>query len=302
MIDKIEGFNISKNNTSDRIIEIKIKDEILEPLSTQFKNFDLTSVEYKPFIRFTLAKYFDDLSNKRICKYMKSVIKDRDKGCLIIGPENINSMISNEFLVKLSTSIAHLIGIPNHDSMSGKFYARFQIKHEDESDSYLRKAYMNMDLHTDGTYVDEQTDWVLMTKMEEKNAINGKSVLLHLDDWSDCESFFSNPIGKQNFIWSSPKSKNVEYKVKHPVFSEDENKRPTISYIDQFPEPQNMEQGIFLQNLSNSLESCKNKNIISLNEGNTILANNHFWLHGRQPFEENKKLFRELLRIRGKFC
>ena len=101
MIDKIEGFNISKNNTSDRIIEIKIKDEILEPLSTQFKNFDLTSVEYKPFIRVTLAKYFDDLSNKRICKYMKSVIKDRDKGCLIIGPENINSMISKEFLVKL---------------------------------------------------------------------------------------------------------------------------------------------------------------------------------------------------------
>ena len=34
--------------------------------------------------------------------------------------------------------------------MAGKYYARFHIKHEDRSDSYLRKAYTNMDLHTDG--------------------------------------------------------------------------------------------------------------------------------------------------------
>ena len=35
----------------------------------------------------------------------------------------------------------------------------FMLKHEDMSDSYLRKAYTNMDLHTDGTYVKEITDW-----------------------------------------------------------------------------------------------------------------------------------------------
>ena len=26
-----------------------------------------------------------------------------------------------------------------------------------------------MDLHTDGTYVKEKTDWLVMTKLEEKN-------------------------------------------------------------------------------------------------------------------------------------
>ena len=72
------------------------------------------------------------------------------------------------FLVKLSTAISHLIGKPNHDSMTGKYYARFYVKHHDNSDSYLRKAYINMDLHTDGTYVKEKTDWLLMTKLEEK--------------------------------------------------------------------------------------------------------------------------------------
>ena len=46
--------------------------------------------------------------------------------------------------------------------MAGKYYARFNIKHEDKSDSYLRKAYINMDLHTDGTYVKEKTDFPLV--------------------------------------------------------------------------------------------------------------------------------------------
>jgi len=51
--------------------------------------------------------------------------------------------------------------------MAGKYYARFIVKYEDKSDSYLRKAYTNMDFHTDRTYVKEVTDWLLMTKIDE---------------------------------------------------------------------------------------------------------------------------------------
>jgi protein CsiD len=50
-------------------------------------------------------------------------------------------------------------------------------------------------------------------------------------------------LGRENFTWSSPKSKNVNYKVEHPVFFEDSKGLPQISYIDQFPEPKNMKQG-----------------------------------------------------------
>ena len=73
------------------------------------------------------------------------------------------------------------------------------------------------------------------------------------------------------------------------------------SYIDQFPEPKNMEQGLFLQKLSDALEGSKNKIITPLPVGSAVVANNYFWLHGRKPFVENKKLSRELLRIRGSF-
>ena len=298
---KIDGLLIAENSSSKRIIDIKIKDKIVSDLASLFNNFDLTAIEYKPFTRFTVAKYLDDLTNNELSKYLNDILRDRKTGCFIIGPETVTNETNDIFLVKLSTAVTHLIGTPNYDSMAGKFYARFHVKHEDKSDSYLRKAYKNMDLHTDGTYVNEVTDWLLMSKIDEQNVQGGETAMLHLDDWEHCEDMFNDPIGKQNFIWGSPKSKNVDYKVEHPVFSTDENGKPNISYIDQFPEPKNMAQGNFLQRLSDALEGSKNKTITKLPVGSSIIANNYFWLHGRKPFKENEELSRELLRIRGSF-
>ena len=300
-MEKINGFEISEQERSKRIINIKIEDEILEKLIFPFNKFNITALEYKPFTRFTLAKSLDDLTFNKLSKLMNSIIRDRATGCFIIGPKNISSKIDDKFLVKLSTSIAYLIGNPNHDSMAGGYYARFFVKHEDKSDSYLRKAYTNMDLHTDGTYVNEVTDWLLMTKIEEQNVEGGETAMLHLDDWEHCKNLFDDLVGRQNFFWGSPKSKNIDYKVEHPIFSTDSKGKPQISYIDQFPEPKNMAQGNFLQKLSDGLEESKNKVITKLSVGSIIVANNHFWLHGRRPFKENKKLSRELLRIRGRF-
>ena len=300
-MEKITGFEISKHEKSKRIYKVKIEDQIIDKLIFPFHKFDVTALEYKPFTRFTLAKSLDDLTSNKFSNLINSILKERETGCFIIETNPENKKIDDIFLVKLSTAVTHLIGIQNHDSMTGKFYARFHVKHEDHSDSYLRKAYINMDLHTDGTYVKDVTDWLLMTKLEEKNAEGGETTLLHLDDWEHCEELSKDPIGRQNFIWGSPKSKNVDYKVEHPVFTEDEKGRPQISYIDQFPEPNSMMQGNFLQKLSDALEESNNKVITKLPIGSIIVANNYFWLHGRKAFKQNKNLSRELLRIRGSF-
>ena len=300
-MNKISGFEINFHKQSKRIYEIHIGDQILEKLLFSFNKFNITALELKPFSRFTIAKSLDDLTESKFGKFINSIIRDRNTGCFIISPKNINQKLDDVFFVKLSTAIAHILGKPNHDSMAGKYYARFHVKHEDKSDSYLRKAYINMDLHTDGTYVKDTTDWLLMTKLEEINAEGGETAMLHLDDWEYCDELFNDPIGRQNFIWGSPKSKNIDYKVEHPVFSKDDKGRAQISYIDQFPEPKNMKQGIFLQKLSDSLEESKNKILTKLPVGSSIVANNYFWLHGRRPFEENRLLSRELLRIRGCF-
>ncbi|STI48246.1 Protein CsiD [Escherichia coli] len=41
--------------------------------------------------------------------------------------------------------------------MSGQYYARFVVKNVDNSDSYLRQPHRVMELHNDGTYVEEIT-------------------------------------------------------------------------------------------------------------------------------------------------
>ena len=295
------SLEIKDHNKSKRVKVIGLKESSLDKLIFPFKKHTITSLEYKPFSRFTLAKSLDEVFEGKLSKSLVKIVNDRESGTAIIEPEINNKKFDKDFLVKLSTGLAYLVGNPNFDSMTGKYYARFYVKHQDSSDSYLRKAYTNLDLHTDGTYVKEKTDWLIMTKMEEQNVNGGDSVILHLDDWEHLDELSNDPVGQQNFIWGSPKSKNIDYKVEHPVFSKDKKGKPTISYIDQFPEPQNMEQGLFLQRLSDALEESKNKVIFPLPVGSTIFSNNYFWLHGRKAFKEHSGLSRELLRIRGTF-
>ena len=295
------SFDVSDHKNSKRVRSINLKEGDLDRLVFPFKKHSITSLEYKPFSRFSLAKSLDEVFENKLSQTLVKILNDRETGTAIVQPEINNKKFDKDFLVKLSTGLAYLVGNPNFDSMTGKYYARFSVKHQDSSDSYLRKAYTNLDLHTDGTYVKEKTDWLIMTKMEEQNVNGGDSVILHLDDWEHLDELSNDPIGKQNFIWGSPKSKNIDYKVEHPVFSKDKKGKPTISYIDQFPEPQNMEQGLFLQRLSDALEESKNKVIFPLPVGSTIFSNNYFWLHGRKAFKEHSGLSRELLRIRGTF-
>ena len=295
------SFTISNHNKTKRVQIINIKHQDLDRLIFPFKKHTVTSLEYKPFSRFSLAKSLDEVFENKLGIELQKILNDRSTGTVIVEPEINNKKFDKDFLVKLSTGLAYLVGTPNFDSMSGKYYARFYVKHQDNSDSYLRKAYTNLDLHTDGTYVKEKTDWLIMTKMEEQHVSGGESVILHLDDWEHLDELSKDPVGQENFTWGSPKSKNIEYKVEHPVFSKDKNGKPIISYIDQFPEPKNMKQGLFLQKLSDSLEESKNKIEFPLPVGSTIFSNNYFWLHGRKAFKENKDLSRELLRIRGKY-
>ena len=110
---KIDGFEISKHEESKKIVNIKIEDEIIDKLIFPFNKFDITTLEYKPFTRFTIAKSLDDITNNELSIFLNLIIKDRNTGCLIIQPKKIGNKINDTFLVKLSTAISHLIGIPN---------------------------------------------------------------------------------------------------------------------------------------------------------------------------------------------
>jgi len=190
------SFTISEHKNSKRIQVIKFQEVDLDKLIFPFKKYTITSLEYKPFSRFSLAKSLDEVFENKLGKKLVQILNNRATGIVIVEPEIHNKKFDKDFLVKLSTGLSYLIGNPNFDSMTDKYYARFYVKHQDMSDSYLRKAYTNLDLHTDGTYVNEKTDWLIMTKLEEQNVLDGESVVLHLDDWEHLEAMSNNPVGQ----------------------------------------------------------------------------------------------------------
>ena len=93
-MENISVITITEHEKSKRIINIKIKDEILNKLIFPFNKFDITALEYKPFTRFTIAKSLDDLTANKLSKLLNSIVKDRKTGCFIIEPKKISSKIN----------------------------------------------------------------------------------------------------------------------------------------------------------------------------------------------------------------
>ena len=298
------GFSFLSHKSSPRLQLLTIDNEVIDKFIKCIDHLDVQSIEYKPFLRFYIANCLNELTKNTLGLCLLDILKNRQTGAVLLQYENDKSLVGEQFIdfnILLSTAVSHLIGLPNLDSMSGKFYARFSVKNEDNSDSYLRQAHRRMELHNDGTYVKEKTDWVIMQKILELNVEGGGSLLLHLDDWDELEKFHSHPVAKEDIQWGSPSSKNISYKTTHPIFIEEEGEEPIMSFIDQFAEPANMNQGLYLYELGESLEKDSNTYNIKLSEGSMLIINNYFWLHGRDMFFANKDLHRELLRQRGIF-
>ena len=301
------GFKVSQYKKNQRLQVITLSQKTVKTFAETIGQYNVQSIEYIPFLRFFVANSLNHATNNTLGNYLLKTIKDRSTGAVLVECESMDDSSLNgidfiDFNILLSTAVSHLIGVPNLDSMSGKFYARFSVKNEDNSDSYLRQAHRRMELHNDGTYVKELTDWVIMQKMLEVNVEGGDSLLLHVDDWQDLDKFYQHPLANENLQWGSPASKNVGYKTYHPIFLKEQVKgEPRMSFIDQFVEPLNMDQGLYLYEVGESLENETNTFNVKLHEGSILIINNYIWLHGRDKFIAHKNLHRELLRQRGVF-
>lgn len=297
------GFSVTPFTANPRLQVVTLTSKTMKEFIKQALPLGVQAIEYKPFLRFHVADILNKITKDTLGAILLSTIKNRNTGAFILQCEPIAAEFDRlEFNILLSTAVSHLIGVPNLDAMYGKFYARFSVKNDDNSDSYLRQAHRRMELHNDGTYVKERTDWVIMQKIAEENMEGGDSLLLHVDEWQDLEKFYNHPLAKEDIQWTSPASKNVAYKIQHPVFfEEDDNGRPKMLFIDQFAEPLNMRQGQYLYEMGTSLEAEQNTFNVRVPVGSMLVINNHTWLHGRDKFVANKGLYRELLRQRGAY-
>lgn len=296
------GFTQENHPRNPRLQRIVLSEQALKGFEANTCEWDLQAIEYKPFLRFAVANALDEACGGALSPVLNDIMQNRHQGGFLFEYLGVPEGDVSDFHVKLSTAVSHLIGVPNFDAMHGKFYARFTVKNKDDSDSYLRQAHRRMELHNDGTYVKERTDFVLMMKMKEQNMEGGDSLLLHIDDWQDLDKFYNHPLAKQDIQWGSPPSKQVDYKVHHPVFfEEDKHGKPHMLFIDQFCEPQNMRQGLYLYQMGKSLEEEPNCSNVRVPVGSMVVIQNHCWLHGRDKFVANPGLERELLRQRGQF-
>ncbi|MEH6943851.1 glutarate dioxygenase GlaH [Bacillus sp. JJ722] len=299
-VQTTEGYEILPHPQSNRLYHIEISADIVKKFLEIMKEDGVSAqrLEYTPFARQLVTDRLLTLTGYELGNIVREILNDRASGGFTVGMKDVTED-KEEFLF-FSTAFSHMAGMPNFDSMTGKYYANFSVKDTDNSDSYLRQAYRLFTLHTDGTFVDEPTDWLLMMKLEERNAVGGESRLLHLDDWNELDKFANDPIGSHKFTYKAPSSKNVGQEVERTTFFKQNNK-PCICFIDQFVYPETIEQAKYLSNLSDSMEADEAVIELKLPVGNLVMVNNLFWLHGRAAFEKNTELYRELQRQRGRF-
>lgn len=292
------NYRIDSHPVHARLYHIVPDATALASFFSAVRSIDVQRLQYVPYMRFVLAQKLEAALAGRFLDDVRAIVRDRQSGGFTIGVTGCTTDPGD--YVKFATAVSYLIGPSNFDGMSGTYYARFQVKHTDESDSYLRQAYRTMTLHTDGTYVDEQTDWLLMMKFAEEHATGGETRVLHLDDWDALRTFSEHPLATHIFTYKSPPSKNVGTIMQRPTFFPIDG-RPCIAYIDQFVYPETIAQAAYLDAMTESMEAAAGTVAVPLPVGDLIVLNNTFWLHGRAAFERDSLLHRELLRQRGYF-
>ncbi|NEU32119.1 carbon starvation induced protein CsiD [bacterium LRH843] len=294
-------FKVQKHPGHTRLRHIIMDDNSLNRFFNSISHVDVQKVEYIPLMRFYLADQLRKAMGEDFQHQVRELLHDRNTGGFTIGVQG-QTDDRNEY-IKFSTALTHLIGISNFDAMSGKFYATFDVRHVFESDTFLKSAYRRLELHTDGTFVEEPTDWLLMMKMSEESAKGGESRLTHLDDWKDLDTFSKDPLAshKFKFTYADRGSKNVNDIVYRSTFYNNNN-NICISLNPTCTHPQTIEESLYLKDLHDSLENSDATIPVKLPVGDLVMINNHFWLHGREPFVENVNLNRQLLRQRGRFA
>jgi protein CsiD len=291
-------YRMRPHGAHPRLRHVSLEPTVIADFLHRVGHINIQNLQYVPFMRYMLAEALEACAGAGFSITLNEIARDRAMGGFTLNMEGVSD--ETDHYVRFGTAIAHLLGSSNHDAMSGTYFARFFVKNTDSSDSYLRQAYRPLTLHTDGTYVGETTEWLLMMKFDEANAIGGESRFLHIDDWDERSRFLDHPLGRHPFRYKAPASKNVDEHIERPVFF-NSSFGLAVSFIDQFVQPCSREEAVYLHDFSASMEASPGTHEVPLSIGELVVLNNYFWLHGRAPFQKNPELRRELMRQRGTF-
>ena len=293
----------------DLILERNVSLEIVKVIS----EFNIKDVEYVPYLQFKISEEVKKVLGEQTVKLIRSTLKSRKTGaCLLKLCEGIS--LSESELILFSTAISYLLGIPDIDPLSGKYYGKIIVKNVEKKDaaSYLYMPYEDFSLHTDGAVSERVTDWFIFSKIKQDNATGGMTRLLHLDDWKELDQILLCELASKEFLFKFPSSNDSRQKawgnnvsgrsLRSPIFFDYLN-GVGIRFADQFVFPESFEDARFISKIASSLKAADKDVIdIELPLGSLLLANNAIWLHGRSKFERHESLSRSLIRLRGSFA
>jgi protein CsiD len=299
-------YQIVPDTRHRRVRQVQFCLEGLEEFLHESSSVSLQTLEYIPYERFIMAQRLLKICDHCLGNELWSILNDRSSGAFTVSLGKITE--EPDELIKFATAITYLIGLPNIDVLSGKYYARFLVSQTSNADSYLFQPNL-FSLHTDGSFFHEPTDWLLLMVIKQQFVQGGESLLLHLDDWEEGKKLASDPLAEHPFIFKGPPAsdprriswgnhRDVE-QVRRSIFYREAGEL-RFCFIDQFVQPETLKQAQYLKQIADSLHSCPQTHSIALCEGELYVINNTFWIHGRNSFQRHENLLREAMRIRGK--
>lgn len=251
------------------------------------------------------ANYFRKHFDSIVIDQIGDVLKDYDTGCVML---NFPSDLSEKDYVLIATAVSHLVSVPIAEP-SGDFYGITTVKHNDAPPFKILDPYRVFALHTDGIFMDNPVDWLMMMKMAESNAIGGESRLLHMADFAEFDELLADPLGSTIFDFGLEQkdrrfdvfSRVSDMKCGKAQISSEKYGQRFIKFVDQFILPRSLDEADYIDRVQKALENSSGIQETSLGVVSMIILNNNFRVHGRSAFARNAGLSRSLLRQYGYF-
>jgi protein CsiD len=288
----------SMNTVCPPLLRRSISEEEWNQFLYLSRELDLATLNKRPYSRFLLTHYLQETLGKEwISLLAHSITSHQIGGVLLNYPVSENNFLQH---LKLSTALAYSLGTAQFDELSGAYYAAIQLTQESHGDSFLSEPYLDLRLHTDGTFYKKPIDWIILAKTKEENVIGGQLSLHHLHLLENLNDLLQHPLAFREFLFQGTASKKTTDIVHQSIFFE-YNGQIAIRFSDQFCQPQTREQALFLHQLSESLELSAKRHVEPFPVGQLVILNNAFWLHGRLKIAPEVAFDRHLLRLRGAF-
>ena len=137
---------IKDHKNSKRVKVIRLQESDLDKLIFPFKKHTITSLEYKPFSRFTLAKSLDEVFEGKLGKSLAKILNDRDTGVAVVEPE-INNKKYNRVEEK---SLQHFWDEKYKEAFQGKKVEFITERLNTKQNRIIREVFLNPIFDEDG--------------------------------------------------------------------------------------------------------------------------------------------------------